>query len=118
MGNGGVEESKSAVEPSDARNGGHAASKNGGGGGPTNGDKHGGGESGGVGKDAGARGTEGRGGGGGGLQKMPSFDGVDVLEAGKMALEKSLGAIKTRAAPREGGKLTLGKYLEKARVDA
>lgn len=53
-----------------------------------------------------------------GLQNMHSFDGVDILEAGKVALEKKLGAVKTRAAPREGGKLTLNKYLEKARVDA
>lgn len=52
-----------------------------------------------------------------GLQKMHSFGGVDVLEAGKAALEKRLGEVKTRAAPREGGRLTLGKYLEKARVD-
>lgn len=54
----------------------------------------------------------------GGLQKMHSFGGVDVLEAGRKALEKRLSAVKAPAAPREGGRLTLGKYLEKARVDA
>lgn len=54
----------------------------------------------------------------GGLQKMHSFGGMDVLEAGRVALEKRIGAVKPTSAPREGGKLTLGKYLEKARVDA
>lgn len=54
-----------------------------------------------------------------GLQDMHSFGGVDVMEAGRVALEKRVNAVKTKAAPRgEGGKLTLGKYLEKARVDA
>lgn len=55
-----------------------------------------------------------------GLHKMHSFDGVDVLEAGKMALEKRLGATQPKAAPRQGGKLTIGTYLQKARppVDA
>lgn len=55
-----------------------------------------------------------------GLQKMHSFEGVDVLEAGKIALEKRLGATQPKAAPRQGGKLTIGTYLQKARppVDA
>lgn len=53
----------------------------------------------------------------GGLQKMHSFGGIDVLEAGRTALEKRMVAVKTKSAPRAGGKLTLGKYLEKARVD-
>lgn len=61
--------------------------------------------------DAGASGP-------GGLQKMHSFGGMDVLEAGRVALEKKMGAVKQTSTPRQGGKLTLGKYLEKARVDA
>lgn len=67
----------------------------------------------------GVAGGAGRGAGESGLQDMHSFGGVDVMEAGRVALEKRVNAVKTKAAPRgEGGKLTLGKYLEKARVDA
>lgn len=55
----------------------------------------------------------------GGLQSMhSSFGGVDIMEAGRLALEKRMNAVKTKAASRQGGKLTLDKYLEKARVDA
>lgn len=54
----------------------------------------------------------------GGLQSMHSFGGVDIMEAGRLALEKRMNAVKTKAASRQGGKLTLDKYLEKARVDA
>ena len=42
-------------------------------------------------------------------------EGVDILEAGRMALEKKLGAIRPKTAPRQGAKLTIGKYLQKAR---
>lgn len=49
------------------------------------------------------------------LQKMHSFGGVDILEAGKAALEARIAAKQTPAVQREGGKLTLGTYLEKAR---
>lgn len=56
--------------------------------------------------------------GAGGLQNMHSFGGVDIMEAGRLALEKRVNAVKTKAASRQGGKLTLDKYLEKARVDA
>ena len=55
---------------------------------------------------------------GGGLQNMHSFGGIDIMEAGRAALEKRMNAVKTKAAPRQGGKLTLENYLEKARVDA
>lgn len=54
---------------------------------------------------------------GGGLRNMHSFGGIDIMEAGRAALEKRINAVKTKAAPRQGGKLTLENYLEKARVD-
>lgn len=50
------------------------------------------------------------------LQRLHSFDGDDILEAGKAALEARLAARQAPAVQRASGKLSLGTYLEKARL--
>lgn len=50
------------------------------------------------------------------LQRFHRFEGDDILEAGKAALEARLAARQAPAVQRASGKLSLGTYLEKARL--
>lgn len=114
-GDGGVEEEKSATGVS-----GNGGANGGGGGGAAGGIKAAGGApaASGMAPAAVAAAAEAGAQPGGGLQNMHSFGGIDIMEAGRAALEKRMNAVQARAAPRGESKLTLDMYLQKARVDA